>query len=702
MFPMAPTSSESRSTILALPDELLGEISVTFVLAHADASRYVKSYQWLVISHICRRWRNVAIYTQELWRNIVVNSNEDCVRTMLERSGQQPLTVVCGNDPNYSNIPHATFSTEKAIYAEMHRMQTLELRLAEGKSCQYGCTFAALCAAQAFDAPLLESIALTDFGHSNGVPIFSDPTTLLPKLRHLSIRGGLPSLVSSLIRPSLTSLYLMDSSGDYTLDEVSRILANLQNLQFLILSKVLDPYQSAEDEPSPFDSSLPPPPPSKVVTLPRLQSVQIFDADAGFISALLLYRLRCPSSAIIHIRGYEDSNPDDFQFILQVIAQKGDYSGGILPLDGELHAGTSKSCEISYFKDHHVLSINLTGTCGMRGIHIHCGKYDPNSFIRAFFVCGIPMNGLESLTLRHPWLDDRTWRIILLRTREFKLKRVEVHGDYSTYFLFELLDKVMDYAEKADRGANFNEYLPCTLPDLEELVLVRANWCYHENADLPISTPASENEEPPNSVKGEESDSDEEDMWSPEYMMQFDWYRRATENYRLSDDEEEEDWEGFSEESSEFSDAAVDFLAELDYDDVSYLDREAVGRGDADDDDDGMAVHRYTGGFVLGKSPTDAEALEDRLIRVLRRRLVAESGSWVKGKLTRIRTLRIRDPERLGSKATTLALLRRSGIAAQTLIETSTSSEDVLPRINCRVCDRVDEVNRQEHRDWIM
>ncbi|KAI0703038.1 hypothetical protein BC835DRAFT_1080317 [Cytidiella melzeri] len=49
-------------------------------------------YQWLIVSHIYRRWRHAAMANPRMWATIQLISNTDCVSAMLKRSGQVPLT----------------------------------------------------------------------------------------------------------------------------------------------------------------------------------------------------------------------------------------------------------------------------------------------------------------------------------------------------------------------------------------------------------------------------------------------------------------------------------------------------------------------------------------------------------------------------------------------------------------------------------
>ncbi|KAH9926378.1 uncharacterized protein B0H18DRAFT_1118882 [Fomitopsis serialis] len=50
-------------------------------------------YRWIVVSHVCRRWRAAALQCPRLWRRISATLNVDWTAELLRRSGVVPLEV---------------------------------------------------------------------------------------------------------------------------------------------------------------------------------------------------------------------------------------------------------------------------------------------------------------------------------------------------------------------------------------------------------------------------------------------------------------------------------------------------------------------------------------------------------------------------------------------------------------------------------
>ncbi|KAJ7578613.1 hypothetical protein C8J56DRAFT_1170377 [Mycena floridula] len=83
---------ELNDELLPLPNELMILI-MSFVVAGENLDNSAP----IILSQICRRWRNIALSTSELWSNICLNDpkwNRAWLSVFLKRSGTSPLTVV--------------------------------------------------------------------------------------------------------------------------------------------------------------------------------------------------------------------------------------------------------------------------------------------------------------------------------------------------------------------------------------------------------------------------------------------------------------------------------------------------------------------------------------------------------------------------------------------------------------------------------
>ncbi|KAJ7148926.1 hypothetical protein C8R43DRAFT_1007669 [Mycena crocata] len=88
-----------RSSIDRLPNELLSTIFISAIEQHCHDESNPFTTSPTTISHICRRWRQVALSTGSLWTNIVLTfptSNEQLTRTLtwLGRSKTYPLDIL--------------------------------------------------------------------------------------------------------------------------------------------------------------------------------------------------------------------------------------------------------------------------------------------------------------------------------------------------------------------------------------------------------------------------------------------------------------------------------------------------------------------------------------------------------------------------------------------------------------------------------
>lgn len=80
-----------------IPPEVLAETFHWYILmAYMDGLKanfpYPTRYCWMVIRHICRSWRKIALAYPVLSNYICITSLE-CVQDMLHRSGDVPLYI---------------------------------------------------------------------------------------------------------------------------------------------------------------------------------------------------------------------------------------------------------------------------------------------------------------------------------------------------------------------------------------------------------------------------------------------------------------------------------------------------------------------------------------------------------------------------------------------------------------------------------
>ncbi|KAJ3489866.1 hypothetical protein NLI96_g1823 [Meripilus lineatus] len=91
---------ESLTSISQFPPEILAEIFIQFAQIYEEAEDAElkvmwrsKPYSWLPITHVCHRWREVALGAPRLWSRIAVNGNPTLLALVLERSQQAPIVL---------------------------------------------------------------------------------------------------------------------------------------------------------------------------------------------------------------------------------------------------------------------------------------------------------------------------------------------------------------------------------------------------------------------------------------------------------------------------------------------------------------------------------------------------------------------------------------------------------------------------------
>ncbi|KAJ7872286.1 hypothetical protein B0H14DRAFT_2502721, partial [Mycena olivaceomarginata] len=79
--------------VLTLPNEIVCEIFVHFLPPYPVCPPPTGSLSPILLTHICRGWREIALESPALWRAIQISANDDLVSTVLSRSVPCPLSI---------------------------------------------------------------------------------------------------------------------------------------------------------------------------------------------------------------------------------------------------------------------------------------------------------------------------------------------------------------------------------------------------------------------------------------------------------------------------------------------------------------------------------------------------------------------------------------------------------------------------------
>lgn len=114
-----------------LPPEIMADIFLRLARAHVYAWRNElgervgtphTAYGWTPYTHVCRRWRLIALDCPALWCHIFVwrEAPLEAVQTLISRSAQMPLTVIIDDIDGIDGV-----SCIEAVLDELHRIQEL-------------------------------------------------------------------------------------------------------------------------------------------------------------------------------------------------------------------------------------------------------------------------------------------------------------------------------------------------------------------------------------------------------------------------------------------------------------------------------------------------------------------------------------------------------------------------------------------------
>ncbi|KAI0074255.1 hypothetical protein K474DRAFT_1699794 [Panus rudis PR-1116 ss-1] len=129
------TISHSKTIIDILPHEIIGNIIDLVVTEHIEfmpiEDRIEREeepfYLWLHSTHVCRRWRQIALQTPKIWRRILITS-QDCINAMLERS-RNTLLQVFAHDWESHQWKECADLICHVLSARPHRVETVELSI---------------------------------------------------------------------------------------------------------------------------------------------------------------------------------------------------------------------------------------------------------------------------------------------------------------------------------------------------------------------------------------------------------------------------------------------------------------------------------------------------------------------------------------------------------------------------------------------
>ena len=280
-----------KDLTVRLPPEIMVEIFTHHIAGlrgdYLDASgrNNVLYSPWLIMTHVCHRWREIALAAPTLWTYLRIGCGHvDQLEVFLLRSKNASLQIDIpfGMGLNQSSIL-------RKIIPQSIRASSLDIRLSEGDLRPYIAHFPS-------STPRLLTLGIHD-PSSRGDNLSSLPIcisdTATPKLKSLAIFRYRVMWNRDMFPISLTYLTVEYRSHDEcksTCSDVVGALENLVNLECLELRYVL----SSVSEGSKSLAS-----PAKVVALPKLQKICM--SGSTLTNVVFLSHFNFPASAAVDL-----------------------------------------------------------------------------------------------------------------------------------------------------------------------------------------------------------------------------------------------------------------------------------------------------------------------------------------------------------------------------------------------------------------
>ncbi|KZT64038.1 hypothetical protein DAEQUDRAFT_67952 [Daedalea quercina L-15889] len=277
--------------ISTLPDDLLGEVFRHYAadLANIDGVWDVSHpssrlpggpYTWIIVSHVCRRWRDVALHFASLWTNVLVTPSEELVAEVLRRSRLAPLDVVVCFDPYTMDAQLGSFCL---VLREVSRIRSLRIAMSDER------VPPEILSLMNKPAPQMRSFAVHNFYMGGPPRELQRPPVLtesyhVPQLESLDVYGrfefGWHHPIASTIKR--LSLRKLDVKSLLDHEKLLSILQDVCALEYLRLEHAISTTNSRYALPRP-----------RTTTLPRLKELHLVSKLRTCV--VLVGSLRLPS-----------------------------------------------------------------------------------------------------------------------------------------------------------------------------------------------------------------------------------------------------------------------------------------------------------------------------------------------------------------------------------------------------------------------
>ncbi|KAF7790063.1 hypothetical protein EIP86_001013 [Pleurotus ostreatoroseus] len=406
----------STLAINRLPSELLYRIFAAYADSVREHNQERLEFGWRVtLLHVCRWWRQVAMSFPLLWNRIIV-TNPEFVEFAMSLAGDTPLVV----ESNLDRFERQYLDSHEMVFTQFHRVRQATFRINPAIA-----TLLQVCGLPS-EAPSLERLIMGVTGGVHVIPSF--PSVSLPRLGELELYGATTNILTSLTRPTLTSLSLEKALPPIEIHDLVKVLDGLPFLRKLILDKCTN------------DSTVISLQPSRAVTLPLLQELEIVERGNGVTLYLLLKGLHSqpPVVRLIASGDILGGNEDPLVFVLQAFREKIMPSSTERPMTRPRSIrfyGDSLSLHIELWTTTRSLdSVNTTQADVVLGLPFTTSRIQAGRRFMATVLSGVDLAELCTLNVDYGlgcplWNHDSSWIARMANLRELSLCS-ETCGDF--------------------------------------------------------------------------------------------------------------------------------------------------------------------------------------------------------------------------------------------------------------------------------
>ncbi|THH31257.1 hypothetical protein EUX98_g2905 [Antrodiella citrinella] len=290
------THANTFAPIFRLPSEILSSILLILMsdcmrpwLNEVDSSKApgIQPYSWVVYTHICRRWREIALRYPVLWSSLIIHQNlpPEAMETIILRSGSMPLRIVIYSWDN---------KNPRNLAAALEQLDRTEVFICRDEV--NVATFPQLEKIDISDAPILRRLSL--LGLSLWDTSYHATLPTLEALEELEYHELPPHGFAFLHHPTLTQLIINFSTENDSAQVLLQTLRGLERLQFLKVNQVMMGQEPIQTEYQPWVK----------VVLPHMRRLELSAVNTATAWDIFLLHLTVPLTTRFSITLFTTSN----------------------------------------------------------------------------------------------------------------------------------------------------------------------------------------------------------------------------------------------------------------------------------------------------------------------------------------------------------------------------------------------------------